>query len=509
MQQLTASGALTFLSPVVFRLQLHAFCDALTGVIISGVLVFGPWAFGCTEPWAIWTLNVAGYGLGLLLAFKLALARLSERQNASFSSPNPAPSRAGATRISSQETTPVRALAGVCVLILLYCLVGAVNARATYDPESGLLDYHECISWLPHSLDSGATWYQFWRLLALICWFWSVRHYLMGTSGPFQSDRVAGDSPSETAPTRFVRLLWVLMISGTALALIGIFQRLLHSPRLLFLRTPELGQDPFTQFAAFAYRGNAAQYFNLVWPVCLGFVWTSSRPGRRTGGWLAPLVCVAVMSLVPLISGARAATLAGLAVFMTLAPALLVWSSRHAHQNPKTRVSHATLPLIVSLLAIGAVWGGKQLWPRWQHWREDLAAREQLYAPARFMARDFPVFGTGPGAFEHIYGLYRPGPRSEWPAQLHNDWLETRITFGFAGTALFLLALVCVFQGWIRSGPWLRQPVVLSLWCSVAGCLVLARWDFPLQIYSIASLLVFWLAVLFSLTVKHGTVPRA
>ncbi len=512
---------------MVFRLQLHAFCDALTGFIIGGMLIFGPWAFGCTEPWSIWTFNAAGYCLGILHAFKLFLRTPGELRNhskadpfstkrgASFSALNPTSPRSGDARIQAQEKTLIRALAAVSVLIPLYCLVGAVNARATYDPRSGMLDYHECVSWLPHSLDSSATWDVFWRLLSLICWFWAVRDYVVGTStclspGRFHADRVRDESGWDAVPTRLVGLLRVLTISGTALALEGILQRLLHSTKLLFLRTPETCQDPFTQFAAFAYRANAAQYFNLLWPVCLGFVWSSRPPHQRTGRHLAALLCVAVMWLIPFLSGARAAALVGLGTLIALVPAFLVWSSRYSHQNGRARVNFATLALIASLVATGAAWGGKQLWPRWQHWRDDLAAREQLYAPARLMARDYPVFGTGPGGFEHLYGFYRPGPQSEWPAQLHNDWLETRITFGFAGSGLFVFAFLCVVLPWIRAGVLLSQPVALSLWFSVAGCLIQACWDFPLQIYSIASLLVFWLAALSSISPKQlGAGARA
>ena len=32
-----------------------------------------------------------------------------------------------------------------------------------------------------------------------------------------------------------------------------------------------------TQFGPYAYRANASQYFNLLWPVCLGFWWTLNR----------------------------------------------------------------------------------------------------------------------------------------------------------------------------------------------------------------------------------------
>ena len=39
-----------------------------------------------------------------------------------------------------------------------------------------------------------------------------------------------------------------------------------------------------------------------------------------------------------------------------------------------------------------------------------------------------------PGTFEPVFQLYRGSQDEYWPAQLHNDWLETRIT-----SYLFLL----------------------------------------------------------------------
>ena len=63
-----------------------------------------------------------------------------------------------------------------------------------------------------------------------------------------------------------------------------------------------------------------------------------------------------------------------------------------------------------------------------------------MYDLARPMAADYPLFGTGPGTFETVFQLYRPRPETYWPAQLHNDWLETRITFGWLGSGLIALA---------------------------------------------------------------------
>ena len=51
--------------------QLYRVCDDLSGMLIFPMLVFGPWVFGTTETWSIWTMNIAGYALGVLLLVKV------------------------------------------------------------------------------------------------------------------------------------------------------------------------------------------------------------------------------------------------------------------------------------------------------------------------------------------------------------------------------------------------------------------------------------------------------
>src|SRR5260370_22483642 len=53
--------------------QLYRFCEDLTEALIYLMVVFSPWAFGTTQPWAIWSMNAGGYVLGLLLSAKLAI----------------------------------------------------------------------------------------------------------------------------------------------------------------------------------------------------------------------------------------------------------------------------------------------------------------------------------------------------------------------------------------------------------------------------------------------------
>ena len=78
--------------------------------------------------------------------------------------------------------------------------------------------------------------------------------------------------------------------------------------------------------------------------------------------------------------------------------------------------------------------------------------REEMFAAAKPMAKDYPLFGTGAGTFATMFQQYRFSTETYWPEQLHNDWLETRITFRWAGFLLLLAALACVGLRWYVPG---------------------------------------------------------
>ena len=161
------------------NIQLHRICDDLSGVLIFPMLVFSPWAFGTTQPWSIWTMNLAGFALGILLLVKLFIREVkgSARRAGKIS-----PARSGWT---SRHRHPLarlltRTLAGLTLAILLYCLISAWNAAATYNPDTRLFEYHHYLHWLPHSLDSHRTWFAFWMYLGLAGSFWAIRDWLLG-----------------------------------------------------------------------------------------------------------------------------------------------------------------------------------------------------------------------------------------------------------------------------------------------------------------------------------------
>ena len=165
----------SFLTLRAGDVQLYRVCDDLSGMLIFPMLVFSPWAFGTTEAWSIWTMNTAGYALGILLLVKLHIRGLKgyvAPRWESFSSHS-------ATKTRHRDPLArllVRLLARLTLAVLAFCLVSALNARATYLPDTRLFDYHQnYLAWLPNCLESHRTRFTFWMYLGLAGSFWAIR----------------------------------------------------------------------------------------------------------------------------------------------------------------------------------------------------------------------------------------------------------------------------------------------------------------------------------------------
>ncbi len=483
-------------------MQLYRVCDDLTEPVIYLMALFSPWAFGTTQPWSIWTMNCAGYILGMLLAVKLAIRRLKGYHPGRWKMEGPIPYPI------SHIPYPIPALAILTVALLSYCLVSALNARSTWHPNELSFAYHQYIKWLPHSFDSTRTWVAFWSYLALACSFWALRDWLLGkTAGEQRAEHQpsghAGSGPAQIIPARLRRLLWLLAVNGALLGLESVAQRLEGSGKLLFIVKPQVNPAGETQFGPYAYRANASQYFNLLWPVCLGFWWTLQRASgfkRKTHHLL--LVCGVIMAACPIISTSRGGALvtvgiAGAAAFFLVISHWFIAASRQEDLTARRMTLALLLLFFAAAISLGYWLGWKQLKPRMAQIVEGFADREEMYERARPMAADFPLFGTGPGTFEPVFQLYRISTDTYWPAQLHNDWLETRITFGWAGSALVALAFAAAaFRWFVPGGIHGGRRFMLLIWLAVAGCLVHARFDFPFQIYSIVFLFLIVCALL-------------
>src|SRR5260221_9138431 len=148
--------------------QMYRVCDELSGALIFLMVIFSPWAFGTTQPWSIWTMNVAGFALGILLLPKLFIRELKNYpaprwENFSAQSGTNLRRRHPLARFFS------RALAALTLAVLAYCLTGALNSAAVFNSDTRLFEYHRHIGCLPHSLDGHRSWFYFWTYLGLAC----------------------------------------------------------------------------------------------------------------------------------------------------------------------------------------------------------------------------------------------------------------------------------------------------------------------------------------------------
>ena len=496
--------------------QVYRLGDDLSGVLILPMIIFSPWAFGTTQPWAIWVMNAAGYLLGLLLLVKLFIRKAKGY---------PAPrwdSYSASTGTLSRRRHPAtrlltRALAGLTLAVLAYCAVSGWNVAAYYDASTRLFQYQHYLAWLPHSFDAHRTWFYFSMYLGLAGAFWAMIDWLLGMTSAeertvFVATRNDSGRSAPFMPARLRTLLWVLCINGALLGLEAIVQRAMGANKLLFLVQPEVHKEAASQFGSYAYRSNAAQFFNLVWPVCLGFWCVLQRAGgmrTKAHHWL--LFCAAIMAACPIISTSRGGALVAAAILILalvyLAATGLPALAGRSHTGSSVWKTAGLLAVFAAaVISLGWYFGWDALSPRMQQLGEGYDYREAMFTAAKPMANDYPLFGTGPGTFATVFQLYLYSNATYWPEQLHNDWLETRITFGWLGFGLLVAALGCVGLRWFLPGGirGSRRFVVLA-WLALGGCLVHALFDFPFQVHSVLFLFLVICAILFCLGRSSGS----
>ena len=485
-------------------------CERLTEATLYVVVVFNPWVFGTALRGTVWVMNGAGYLLGALLAVKVLI-----RWTTGIGPVTGYPS--DRRRTFSGSGWPVWAMAVLTVLLLVYVLAGAVNARAVFNVRELTFEYFPCIAWLPHSYDRSVTWFEFWEYLGLACTFWAARDWLRGTPArELAASRIAtGAGPAkpaqpgigrleagtEAVDVRLRRLLMVICLNGALVGLEGIVQRSAGSDKLLFLVQPRYNPDAAHQFGPYANRNNAAEYFNLVWPVCAGLAWLTAqsaararKEGRRRPGhahvWLT--VGTLIIGVCPVMSDSRGGALVSLAMAVVVLVVMLVVPRRVPARNK------IGLGLLFAAALQGAVvLGWDTLQARLETiFTDNLGGRLELYREGAVMARDYPWLGSGAGTFASLYYLYNTDSSKEWAAYLHNDWLEFRVTLGWIGFSLLLALLAGPGWHWlVGGGP--RLPTLLAALIAVAlaGCLFHARFDFPFRVHSIATLFLLYCAI--------------
>jgi O-antigen ligase len=244
--------------------------------------------------------------------------------------------------------------------------------------------------------------------------------------------------------------------------------------------------SPEGMFGSFPYRANAAQYLNLIWPLALGFWWAlrsdalrpTSKP-TRTGSQAYPmlLLCVALMVAAVFVAASRG----GIAVTLVeMALAMIVLGRAMKGWQPRLGMA------LAFLTALGLGWGlaGDFLAKRFTNSLvdESMSGRTQIFEIARRMTADFPLWGSGAESFLTLNGLYRVRALDKWHGYVHDDWLETRVTFGWVGLLVVVLMLASAASAkWVSGRVPIHRELAWLLAIGLAGMLGHAFGDFPFQ----------------------------
>jgi O-antigen ligase len=103
--------------------------------------------------------------------------------------------------------------------------------------------------------------------------------------------------------------------------------------------------------------------------------------------------------------------------------------------------------------------------------------------------KDFPLFGSGLGTFEHVFKIYQPEGLTGYYDHAHNDYLELLLEAGIFGVLIGGFFFFIVLRGILKK-EWREREIYLKagFLSSLATMAVHSVFDFNLHIPSNAVL---------------------
>jgi O-antigen ligase len=330
----------------------------------------------------------------------------------------------------------------------------------------------------PHaaiSLDPGASVTGAVRLMAYAAVFWL-------------SLQVCRDA------RRARQLLAILVASGTAYALYGLFVQFSDLDSILWYRKWAYS-DALT--ATFVNRNSFATYAGMVTIAAMALLASESdRAVTTAGGYAARVVDtfdrlrgrayavlggLLIVTTALLLTESRAgiaSTIFGIVVFFG---ALAVYRYRRGGRTAP--LATATILVALSLAAIS----GKGAIDRLTEVESGIAGRAAVWSLTRDAAAERPLSGTGLGSFDDVYLAMRDetlSPTTPPFLRAHNSYIENALELGLPGLALLVLAIAWLAV-WCGHGVLNRRRDGIYS-CVALGTLALsamhATVDFSLQI---------------------------
>ena len=479
--------------PLPFILHPSFFLTAARGIFLA-LLVYAPWAYGCTRAWAVGGLEL---GLAVVLGLWAVGCALRCRW--------PAVPR------------PWLVLAG---LLLAQGWWMALNAGFVRDGDYLLFVPVRAglFPGAPGSIEGAVSREWMWR-----------GTLLLGAAGFVAAEIV----PRADA---LLRLWQTVGLAGASTALLGLLQRASGAENIFWGPAPlDPAKEPPSFFAAYRYHANAGAFLNLTLPLVAGLCLRAlTRPPAAGGTLRARAGWGGALGLVLLATAANTSKAALTLAVPLLAGVFLLGAARPLWRGvPRVLGEHRAavlLPVVLALGLLGAVaWtaGLDRPLARWAQLPKQ--AREEGRWPAAGVALEAvrengSALGLGPGTFSVAFPYYT-GPLGDrlngvWN-YLHEDYLQTAMEWGGVGVMLWS----GIFFGGIGVGAWRawgrgdrvararrswhpRARLLLPLVVLALGGVALhALVDFPLQVASLQLYVAAYLGVCWGAVAWGRTAP--
>ena len=237
--------------------------------------------------------------------------------------------------------------------------------------------------------------------------------------------------------------LYVLVFTGTAIAIYGIVQVIAGLEHVWHFTRPE--QYKGRGSGTFINPNHFAGFLGMLLPLCLASVLTGriSQPMRILLGYSALLLLGGVA--VSMSRGGWVSTSLALAAIVTV----LGWRKQFRLRG-----------ILLTCIVLGVIAGFLLTSPFAQDrlrnvskpgTMEHVGSRIELWKAAAAVWQEENLLGVGPGHFDHRFPAHRPKQLQSRPVRVHNDYLNTLVDWGLVGMMLAALMLGTMVSGIIKS----------------------------------------------------------
>ena len=362
-----------------------------------GILVYAPWAYGCTRPWTIILLNDLLWSCGACCA----LGWLFER------------------RLPRLAILPTLCLG----LLIAQATWMWLNAVAYYDTSYWQFIYlSPPFPTLPGSWDKAATLFTLQSLIGLAIAF------------VITSDLVADRLWRQ-------RLWTTLGLTGGSIVLLGLTQRALHAPSIFWLKEYTGGSF----FGTYRYHANAGAFLNIIWPLLAASTvkaWRDKDSHVSQALWLGILLLALSACFINVSRGASAITA------LLLIPALLAFFPYFRERIDLFASKTGWVAIVLLMAFIAALFLGgilHQTQDRWGLLKHQINPDNQRLLVQQATVKMIPksgLMGFGPGTFSTMFPYFSGylGNRiTGYWEYAHEDYLQTTVEYGWVGTLLWML----------------------------------------------------------------------